>query len=335
MRLGREAESRQAAAALNRETALAAVVAKASAVSERAAAVTEAQAAAKSLRERVMYEKQQAAAVRRYVQLGRAARKSVIVDVPGFGGGGDAGAPALVARLMRHPPRGRRRGAWSSRRRRLRAAAPSPRATRRRRHRRQSSEARASRTRRRGTSAGGGRGARGGAAAVERREKVKFNARVARRASRASTPPSARSEVARRRRRRGRGGEGRLRRRAARGDPACAGEAGRPPAPAQSEVKRRKDVVLTALCAREMYVVKTAARAPRLLRRVSGRRGFVRAGAKLRRGGGEALVGGGLHPGAPRGRGFRGQQQTMRVPTPVQAEKSRENATSLPRRPFP
>ena len=101
VRLGREAESRQAAAALNRETALAAVVAKASAVSERAAAVTEAQAAAKSLRERVMYEKQQAAAVRRYVQLGRAARKSVIVDVPGFGGGATPAPPALVARLMR------------------------------------------------------------------------------------------------------------------------------------------------------------------------------------------------------------------------------------------
>ena len=106
VRLGREAESRQAAAALNRETALAAVVAKASAVSERAAAVTEAQAAAKSLRERVMYEKQQAAAVRRYVQLGRAARKSVIVDVPGFGAGGATPAPpALVARLMRRTHR--------------------------------------------------------------------------------------------------------------------------------------------------------------------------------------------------------------------------------------
>ena len=105
VRLGREAESRQAAAALNRETALAAVVAKASAVSERAAAVTEAQAAAKSLRERVIYEKQQAAAVRRYVQLGRAARKSVIVDVPGFGGGSTPAPPALVARLMRRTHR--------------------------------------------------------------------------------------------------------------------------------------------------------------------------------------------------------------------------------------
>ena len=41
----------------------------------------------------------------------------------------------------------------------------------------------------------------------------------------------------------------------------------------------------------------------------------------MRRGGGEALVGGGLRPGAPRGRGFRGQQQTMRVPTPAQQRR--------------